>query len=57
MIRLINERVMEKLRDKAENIDLEEFVPLVVEWREEKASKAKCLLLLAMRRMKPIINL
>jgi hypothetical protein len=57
MIRLIDGRVMEKLRDKAENIDLEEFVPLVVEWREEKASKAKCLLLLAMRRMKPIINL
>ena len=42
MIRLIDERVMEKLRDKAENIDLEEFVPLVGEWREEKASKAKC---------------
>ena len=42
MIRLIDERVMEKLRDKPENIDLEEFVPLVGEWREEKASKAKC---------------
>ena len=42
MIRLIDERVMEKLRDKAENIDLEEFVPLVGEWREDKASKAKC---------------
>jgi len=26
---------MEKLRDKPENIDLEEFVPLVLEWREE----------------------
>ena len=42
MIRLIDERVMEKLRDKPENIDLEEFMPLVGEWREEKASKAKC---------------
>ena len=42
MIRLIDERVMEKLRDKPENIDLEEFVPLVGEWREDKASKAKC---------------
>jgi hypothetical protein len=42
MIRLIDERVMEKLRDRPENIDLEEFVPLVGEWREEKASKAKC---------------
>ena len=42
MIRLINERVMEKLRDKPENRDLEEFMPLVGEWREEKASKAKC---------------
>jgi len=35
MIRLIDERIMEKLRDKPENIDLEEFVPLVLEWREE----------------------
>ncbi|MDC0282619.1 hypothetical protein OAK59_01705 [Akkermansiaceae bacterium] len=42
MIRLIDERVMEKLRDKPENIDLEEFLPLVGEWREDKASKAKC---------------
>jgi hypothetical protein len=42
MIRLIDERVMEKLRDKPENIDLEEFVPLVGEWREDEASKAKC---------------
>ncbi|MDB4510656.1 hypothetical protein N9081_01820 [Akkermansiaceae bacterium] len=42
MIRLIDERVMEKLRDKPENIDLEEFVPLVGEWREDKASKSKC---------------
>ena len=42
MIRLIDERVMEKLRDKPENIDLEEFMPLVGEWREDKASKAKC---------------
>ena len=42
MIRLIDERVMEKLRDRPENIDLEEFVPLVVEWREDKAPKAKC---------------
>ena len=42
MIRLIDERVMEKLRDRPENIDLEEFVPLVGEWREDKASKAKC---------------
>ena len=42
MIRLIDERVMEKLRDKPENIDLEEFMPLVGEWREEKVSKAKC---------------
>ena len=42
MIRLIDERVMEKLRDKPENIDLEEFVPLVGEWREDNASKAKC---------------
>ncbi|MDB4498464.1 hypothetical protein N9236_00430 [bacterium] len=42
MIRLIDERVMEKLRDKPENIDLEEFVPLVGEWREDKASRAKC---------------
>ena len=33
---------MEKLRDKPENIDLEEFVPLVGEWREDNASKAKC---------------
>lgn len=42
MIRLINERVMEKLRDKPENVDWEEFVPLVGEWREEKTLKAKC---------------
>ncbi|MDB4687061.1 hypothetical protein OAE85_01720 [Akkermansiaceae bacterium] len=42
MIRLIDERVMEKLRDRPENIDLEEFLPLVGEWREDKASKAKC---------------
>ena len=42
MIRLIDERIMEKLRDKPENIDLEEFVPLVVEWREEKALMANC---------------
>jgi hypothetical protein len=42
MIRLIDERIMEKLRDKPENIDLEEFLPLVGEWREDKASKAKC---------------
>ncbi|MDB4388521.1 hypothetical protein N9Z49_00555 [Akkermansiaceae bacterium] len=42
MIRLIDERVMEKLCDKPENIDLEEFLPLVGEWREDKASKAKC---------------
>ncbi len=42
MIRLIDERVMEKLRDKPENIDLQEFVPLVGEWRGDKASKAKC---------------
>ncbi|MDA7626225.1 hypothetical protein N8674_02255 [Akkermansiaceae bacterium] len=42
MIRLIDERVMEKLRDKPENIDLEEFLPLVGEWREDNASKAKC---------------
>ena len=42
MIRLIDERVMEKLRDKTKEIDLEELVPLVVEWREEKASRAKC---------------
>ena len=42
MIRLIDERVMEKLRDKPENIDSEEFMPLVGEWREEKVSKAKC---------------
>jgi len=42
MIRLIDERVMEKLRDKPENIDLEEFMPLVGEWREDNASKAKC---------------
>ncbi|MDB4415815.1 hypothetical protein N9270_03710 [Akkermansiaceae bacterium] len=27
MIRLIDERVMEKLRDKPENIDWEEFAP------------------------------
>ena len=57
MIRLINERVMEKLRDKPENRDLGEFMPLVGEWREEEASKAKCLLLLAMRVVKPIINI
>ena len=57
MIRLIDERVMEKLRDKPENIDLEEFVPLVGEWREDKASKAKCLLLLAMHSSKPIIDI
>ncbi|MDA9831288.1 hypothetical protein N9C66_08090 [Akkermansiaceae bacterium] len=42
MIRLIDERVMEKLRDKPENIDLEEFVPLVGEWREETSAKPKC---------------
>ena len=42
MIRLIDERIMEKLRDKPENIDLEEFMPLVGEWREDKASKANC---------------
>ncbi|MDB4660794.1 hypothetical protein OAG67_00690 [bacterium] len=33
---------MEKLRDKTKEIDLEELVPLVVEWREERASRAKC---------------
>ena len=33
---------MEKLRDKPENIDLEEFMPLVDEWREDESSKAKC---------------
>ncbi|MGC6459075.1 MAG: hypothetical protein ACON4R_11985 [Akkermansiaceae bacterium] len=33
---------MEKLRDKPENVDWEEFVPLVGEWREEKTLKAKC---------------
>jgi hypothetical protein len=38
MIRLIDERVMEKLRDKPENIDLEEFVPLVAEWREDRTA-------------------
>ena len=42
MIRLIDERIMEKLRDKPENIDLEEFMPLVDEWREDESSKAKC---------------
>ena len=42
MIRLIDERVMEKLRDKTKGIDLEELIPLVVEWRQEGASKAKC---------------
>ncbi|MDA9831046.1 hypothetical protein N9C66_06870 [Akkermansiaceae bacterium] len=42
MIRLIDERVMEKLRDKTEEIDLEELIPLVVEWNEGRASKAKC---------------
>ena len=42
MIRLIDERVMEKLRDKTKEIDLEELVPLAVEWREERASRAKC---------------
>ena len=42
MIRLIDERIMEKLRDKPENIDLEEFMPLVGEWRKDNASKAKC---------------
>jgi hypothetical protein len=42
MIRLIDERVMEKLRDKPENIDLEEFVSLVGEWREETSAKPKC---------------
>jgi hypothetical protein len=42
MIRLIDERVMEMLRDKTDEIDLEELIPLVVEWREERESKAKC---------------
>ena len=42
MIRLIDERVMEMLRDKTEEIDLEELIPLVVEWIEGRASKAKC---------------
>ena len=42
MIRLIDERVMEKLRDKPENVDWEEFVPLVGDWREEKTLQAKC---------------
>ena len=42
MIRLIDERVMEMLRDKTEEIDLEELIPLVVEWSEGRASKAKC---------------
>lgn len=42
MIRLIDERIMEKLRDKTTEIDLEELVPLVVEWRAGRVSKAKC---------------
>ncbi|MDA7494241.1 hypothetical protein OAK59_02335 [Akkermansiaceae bacterium] len=42
MIRLIDERVMEMLRDKTDEIDLEELIPLVVEWSEGRASKAKC---------------
>ena len=42
MIRLIDERIMEKLREKPENIDLGEFMPLVDEWREDESSKAKC---------------
>ncbi|MDB4340667.1 hypothetical protein OAA12_00875 [Akkermansiaceae bacterium] len=42
MIRLIDERVMEMLRDKTEEIDLEELIPLVVEWSEGRVSKAKC---------------
>jgi DNA-directed RNA polymerase subunit RPC12/RpoP len=42
MIRLIDERVMEMVRDKTEEIDLEELIPLVVEWSEGRASKAKC---------------
>ncbi|MDA7499164.1 hypothetical protein N8461_02075 [Akkermansiaceae bacterium] len=42
MIRLIDERIMEMLRDKTEEIDLEELIPLVVEWSEGRASKAKC---------------
>ncbi|MDB2673774.1 hypothetical protein N9Y81_02335 [Akkermansiaceae bacterium] len=42
MIRLIDERIMERLRDKPENIDFEEFVRLVGEWREQNASKSKC---------------
>jgi len=42
MIRLIDERVMEMLRDKTEEIDLEELIPLVVEWSEGRSSKAKC---------------
>ncbi|MDB4600205.1 hypothetical protein OAG97_00645 [Akkermansiaceae bacterium] len=33
---------MEKLRDKTDEIDLEELIPLVVEWSEGRASKAKC---------------
>jgi hypothetical protein len=41
MIRLIDERVMEKLRDKPENIDLEEFMPLVDEWCEDEGVKGQ----------------
>jgi hypothetical protein len=33
---------MEKLRDKTTEIDLKELFPLVVEWREERASRANC---------------
>jgi len=33
---------MEKLRDKTTEIDLKELFPLVVGWREEKASRANC---------------
>ncbi|MDB4488535.1 hypothetical protein N9017_00300 [Akkermansiaceae bacterium] len=33
---------MEMLRDKTDEIDLEELIPLVVKWSEGRASKAKC---------------
>ncbi|MDA7530648.1 hypothetical protein N8595_03155, partial [bacterium] len=42
MIRLIDERIMEMLRDKTDEINLEELIPLVVEWSEGRASRAKC---------------
>ncbi|MGC6426197.1 MAG: hypothetical protein ACON5H_04275 [Akkermansiaceae bacterium] len=42
MIRLIDERIMEILRDSPENVDFDQLVNLVEEFREETKEKPKC---------------